>query len=147
MPAGTSSKSQRASLVGTFIATSLIAERSTSRGKPFGPSNRAQSTVPTLLRMPIIVTWIPVHEEICPAAIAGSAISSPPAERASVLRWAAAREGDGSLIVQSFSNTASYRTEDIPFRFRRGCTQSPDLTDAALATDPDAVRASGTLAS
>jgi hypothetical protein len=49
-----------------IIATSLMAERNTSRGKPFGESNSAQSTVPMLLRMFNIVTWMP-GQDVCPA--------------------------------------------------------------------------------
>jgi hypothetical protein len=66
------SKSHRAVLLGIFMTTSLIAECNTSRGKPFGESNSAQSTVPTLLRVFSIVTWMPGQEDVCPATLPGS---------------------------------------------------------------------------
>src|SRR4029077_4839460 len=66
------SKSQRACMSETFMATNFIAECRTSMGNPFGPSKRAQSTVPLLLRMLSIVTWIPPHEGDWPATAPGT---------------------------------------------------------------------------
>lgn len=53
-----------------------MAEPKTSTGKPFGVSNSAQSTVPVLLRMFKIVTWIP-GQGVGPAAMSAFIGISP----------------------------------------------------------------------
>jgi hypothetical protein len=51
---GNTPKSQRTSFFRTFMSSTLIAERSTCAGKPFGASNSAQSTVPMLSRIGVV---------------------------------------------------------------------------------------------
>src|ERR1044072_7125094 len=58
VPVRISSKSHRACESRTLITISFDAECRNSIGKPSGESKSAQSTVPSLLRMLRIVTWI-----------------------------------------------------------------------------------------
>ncbi len=77
-----SSKSQRAVRLGTFMAVSRIAERSTSAGKPVGELKSAQSTVPIELRIFRIVTWIPGQAAAAARVAAGTRSSAQPTNTA-----------------------------------------------------------------
>src|SRR5688572_23339166 len=61
VPAGMSSKSQRACVLRIFITITLVAELKNSVGKPSDDSKSAHATVPVLFLMFRIFMWIPGH--------------------------------------------------------------------------------------